>query len=145
MKKRILSLCLCAVLLLSSAFFLSSCSKETDDGIIINKRIVDVDLTGYSIVTGTELTEKGNQHVQDFAKDLSGLIGAEVSVSAEAETVEVKTKAPEILIGMTHRLETVKVLQKIKGAGWAVQAFKNKIVIVGTTPYLTRSMVYKSR
>ena len=137
MKKRILSLMLCIAMLLSSALFLSSCSK-IDDGLKISRKVVDVDLTGYSIITGTELTEKGNQHVLDFAKKMSDLLALEMSVVTETETTEVETEAPEILIGKTHRLETAKVLNDIEGVGWAVCVVKNKIVIVGTTPYLTR-------
>ncbi|MBQ9750075.1 MAG: hypothetical protein IJV87_05795, partial [Clostridia bacterium] len=125
MKKRILSLLLCITLLLSSILFLSSCSK-IDDGIKISRKVVDVDLAGYSIITGTELTEKGKQHVLDFAKSLSERTALEISVVTETETVEVKNETPEILIGMTHRQETVKVLNEIEGVGWAVRVFKNK-------------------
>ena len=137
MKKRILSLMLCIAMLLSSALFLSSCSK-IDDGLKISRKVVDVDLSGYSIVTGTELTEKGNQHALDFAKKMSELVALEMSAITETETADVETEAPEILIGKTHRLETAKVLNDIEGVGWAVCVVKNKIVIVGTTPYLTR-------
>ena len=138
MLKKTLSLLMCAILLLSSVAFLFSCKKEERGGDeFVEKDVYDIDLTGYSVVLGVELTEFGRQSSLTFARNVSKLTTVDMSVVDDAIGETVKTKTPEILIGVTTREESVKTYNEIQGTGWAVRVFENKIAIVGTTPYLT--------
>lgn len=138
MKKRVLSLLLCITLLISSVAVLSSCKKDGGD-LQTSSKTVDVDLKGYSIVSGADLTESGQQHVLAFARNISKISTVDMSVITDSSEEETSNEQPEILIGQTSRKESSKVLNSIKGTGWAIRVIKNKIVIVGTTPYLTRA------
>ncbi|MBO5355146.1 MAG: hypothetical protein J6B09_03675 [Clostridia bacterium] len=137
MKKRVLSFLMCIAVLMSSVAILSSC-KKADGDIKTSSKVVDVDLTGYSIVSGADLTESGQQHVLAFAQNLSKVSTVDMSVITDTSEEETSSDKPEILVGQTSRKESSKVLNSIKGAGWAIRVMSNKIVIVGTTPYLTR-------
>ena len=139
MKKRVLSLLLCVVLLLSSAVVLSSC-KKNNDGPKVSRKVVDVSLAGYTVITGVELTEATGKHVFSFTQGVSKLIGIDMGVLEDTEVDIVEDETPEILIGQTSRKESQDTLDSIKDMGWAIRVFPktNKIAIVGTTPYLTR-------
>ena len=135
--KRILSLLMCLTVLMTSAVVLSSCNKDGGD-IQTSSKVVDIDLTGYAIVSGMDLTESGQQHVLSFAQNISKISTVDMSVITDSSEEETSNDMPEILVGQTSRKESAKVLNSIKGTGWAIRVIKNKIVIVGTTPYLTR-------
>ena len=135
--KRTLSLLLCLVMLLSCVTILISCKKDDDNDDPSNGEVQGIDLTGYSIITGAELTEFGKEYVFDFARKVSTLTTLDMNVFEDTSADVVKTKDLEILIGVTGREESVKTYNEIKGNGWAVRVFKHKIAIVGTTPYLT--------
>ena len=139
MKKRVLSLLLCVVLLLSSAVVLSSC-KKNNDGPKVSRKVVDLALTGYTVITGVELTEATEKHVFSFTQNVSDLIGVDMGVLKDVEVDIVENEAPEVLVGETSRKESQDTLESIKGVGWAIRVFPktNKVAIVGTTPYLTR-------
>ena len=137
MMKRTLSLLLCFVMLLSCVTFLFSCKKDEDDDDPSTDEVQGVDLSGYAIITGKELTASGKQFVLDFARKASVLTTVDMSVLDDTSADVVKSKDLEILIGVTSREESVKTYNDIKGSGWAVRVFKHKIAIVGTTPYLT--------
>lgn len=138
--KRILNLLLCLALLFSSVACLASCKKDTDqddNGSSVVSDACNVDLTGYSVVLGVELTDLVIQQAYTFARNVSKLTTVDMSVVDDAIGDVVKTKNPEILIGVTTREESIKTYNEIKGNGWAVSVFEHKIAIVGTTPYLT--------
>ena len=134
--KKTLSLLLCFVLLLSSVAFLFSCKKEEDTPPVVSD-VYDINLTGYSVILGVELTDLVIQQAYTFARNVSKLTTVDMSVVDDAIGDVVKTKDPEILIGVTTREESIKTYNEIKGNGWAVSVFEHKIAIVGTTPYLT--------
>ena len=135
--KRTLSLLLCFIMLLSCVTFLFSCKMDEDDDDPSTDEVQGVDLSGYAIITGKELTASGKQFVLDFARKASVLTTVDMSVLDDTSADVVKSKDLEILIGVTSREESVKTYNDIKGSGWAVRVFKHKIAIVGTTPYLT--------
>ena len=135
--KRIVSLLLCLVMIVSAVGILSSCSKGGGTEPKVDKKIAEVDLTGYSIVTSSELTNVALGQVNNMSATLRTLTGANVRVQRDVESEEVETEDLEILVGQTMRTETTKTLSGIKDHGWAIRVFDNKIVIVGTTPFLT--------
>ena len=136
MMKRTLSLLLCFFLLLSSVAFLFSCKKEENTDPVVSD-VYNIDLTGYSVVLGVELTDLVIQQSYTFARNVSKLTTVDMPVLDDAIGDTVKTKDPEILIGETTREESIKTYNEIKGQGWAVCVFDHKIAIVGTTPFLT--------
>ena len=136
--KRTLSLLMCLIMLLTSVTFLFSCKKDEEgNGDQSGGEVNGIDLTGYSIITGVELTEMGNQYALDFARNISKLTTVDISVVEDTASDVVKTKDLEILIGVTSREESVKTYNEIEENGWAVRVFEHKIAIVGTSPYLT--------
>ena len=133
MKKRVLTLLLCITLLMSSVTILSSCSKDGGD-IKTSSKVVDIDLMGYSIVSGQDLTDEGKEHVFAFSQNVSKVCSVDMSVTEDTSPEVTESDKPEILIGQTSRKESNKVLNGIKGTGWAIRVVGNKIAIVGTTP-----------
>ncbi|MBQ8358226.1 MAG: hypothetical protein IJX39_10550 [Clostridia bacterium] len=97
-----------------------------------------MDLTDYTIVYASDLTTGGKQQAVDFAKSLKTATGLALRSRVDTETAYVETEDLEILIGNTGRKETEKALSKVNGTGWTVRVFDHKLVIVGTTPFLTR-------
>ena len=136
--KKLLSGILCLLMLLSTAALLFSCAEKPDGEPIVGKNTAEVDLTDYAIVYDAELTVEGEKHVNRFATALNTLSGVTFRPQKASEGDEADTDTPEILIGNTTRTETQKALKKVKGEGWTVRVFDEKIVIVGTTPFLTR-------
>ena len=135
--KKALSLLLCFVLLLSSVTFLFSCKKEEETQDPVVSDVYNIDLTGYSVILGVELTDLVIQQSYTFARNVSKLTTVDMPVLDDAIGDTVKTKDPEILIGETTREESIKTYNEIQGNGWAVRVFDHKIAIVGTTPFLT--------
>ncbi|MBQ9098532.1 MAG: hypothetical protein IJY50_03790 [Clostridia bacterium] len=140
--KKIISLLLCFAMLLSAATLLSSCAKDIGNGDGVNPAIsektVEVDLTDYTIVYSDELTDGGRAQVSTFAKMLKKITTLSLRASSDEYSEVVETEDLEILIGNTNREETVKLNNAIEGYGWGIQVFEFKIVILGTTPFLTR-------
>ncbi len=127
MKKRILSLVLCVCMLSSLALLFTSCGKKKVD---FGK--------GYSVVFANDVSESMEAEVKSFTQTLKQKTGKE----AKLEEVELNASLTaendyEILIGNTNRPETQKALKKIKGQGYIVTAIGKKIVVVGTTNFLT--------
>ena len=136
--KRVLSLFLCLALLLSSVALLSSCSK-TEDGVPkVSKKVLDVDLSNYNVVYGYDFTTAtAKNEVNKLVQQLNALTTLKMTSIQDNATEELETADCEILIGNTLRTETTKTLSGIKGLGWAIRVFENKIVIVGTTNFMT--------
>ena len=68
--KRTLSLLLCFFLLLSSVAFLFSCKKEEVTDPVVSD-VHNIDLTGYSVILGVELTDLVIQQSYAFARNVS--------------------------------------------------------------------------
>ena len=96
-----------------------------------------IDLTGYAIVTGAELTEYGQQYVLDVAQALGTLTGLDITVKRDTVGTAIQNGSLEILVGLTRREESFETYNDIEGEGFAIRVFERKIAIVGTTPYLT--------
>ncbi len=126
MKRRILSLVLCACLLLSTVVLFASCGKKK------------VELEGYSLVYASDVSESTATHITTFADALSKKIDAKVSVKKVKPDADLtKEEELEILVGNTNRPESADALGKIKGHGYSITVAGSKIVIVGTTNLLT--------
>ncbi|MBO5326827.1 MAG: hypothetical protein J6A84_01740 [Clostridia bacterium] len=139
MKRRILSLLLCIALLLSSVMILASCKKNKDKDGVSGDRI-DVDLTGYTVIRDSFLTDLGAKQVYSVTKSIKNLTSVELSVFEDDSITVIEDDTPEILIGETSRKESLDTFDSIEGLGWAIRFFEetNKLVILGKTPYLTR-------
>ena len=137
--KRIISILLCLVMVLSSVTLLASCSKSGEGEPKVSKKQIAVDLTDYVVVCGSELNSDYKQAVVNFAARLKALTSVSLRTQTDSESEAVETEDLEILVGQTNRVETQKALKATGDLGWAVQVFDNKIVIVGTTPFLTRA------
>ena len=137
--KKLICILLCMAMMLSSVLMLSSCKKGNSWEPKVSKKTVEIDLSDYSLIYGEELSGNGKQDANNVLTELKNLTGLALRAWVDEETEAVATEDLEILIGETNRKETVKTLKSIKDHGWAIRVFKNKIVIVGTTPFLTRA------
>ena len=136
--KRIICIVLTLVMVLSTVTLLASCSKSEDGEIVVSKKTVEVDLADYTIVYSAELTNSGKQQAIELANQLKALTNVTFRPQGDDADEVMETEDLEILIGQTARKETEKALKETGALGWTVRAFDNKIVIVGTTPFLTR-------
>ena len=133
-------------MLLSVAVLFSSCSGKEKWEPKVSKKVVDVDLTEYTVVYDTALSSGCVNETNAMVTKLIELSGVRFRADKDTESEEVETADSEILIGETYRTETAKAMKGIKGEGWTIRVFDNKIVIVGTTPFLTRvALAYFSR
>ena len=127
LKNKIIALCLCVCLLASTVLLFTSCGKKT------------IDLTNeYTVVYGSDLSTTATNEVKDFIKTLENQSGQEIYLQKVATDDAVEGEDDyEILVGNTNRAETAKALKKIKGYGYSITKIGKKIVIVGTTNFLT--------
>ena len=139
MMKRIISILLCATLLLSTGLLFASCKKGENGDPKVSKKTVSVDLTDYTLVYGEELSSGGKQDTNNMATALKELTGINIRSQVDAETEDVATEDLEILVGNTNRKETTKALKAVKDNGWVIRVFDNKIVIAGTNSFMTRA------
>jgi len=127
LKNKITAFLLCLCLLASTAVLFSSCSNKT------------IDLKDeYTVVYADDLSATSSDEVKDFISLLKQKSGQSVytqkmKVNDDGENGD----KFEILIGNTNRPETKKALKKIKGQGYTVTVIGKKVVIVGTTNFLT--------
>ncbi|MBR7112533.1 MAG: hypothetical protein IKC75_06405 [Clostridia bacterium] len=127
MKKKIIALLLLVCMLHSTALLFSSCGKKT------------IDLANdYTVVYGADLSPSASTEVKDVISSLKkksdqSIYTQKVNADDELEDVD----KFEILIGNTNRKETEKARKKIKGSGYIITTVGQKIVIVGTTNFLT--------
>ncbi|MBQ9802778.1 MAG: hypothetical protein IJW51_06895 [Clostridia bacterium] len=126
MKRRILCLLLCLCMLASTAILFSSCGKKS------------VDLEGYSVVWGSEVTDTTADLIRTFVSTLEKKADCDFEASkVKADDAVADEQDAEILIGNTNRAETQKALKKVKGHGYVIMTVGKKLVIAGTTPLLT--------
>lgn len=134
--KRILSVLLCLCMLLSAVAIFSSCKK--DDELEIGEDIT-LDLNDYAVVCGAELTAMARDEAYVAANTLRSLSGVSTMRAWEdKEDSPIDTEDKEILVGDVNRTQVADAKSKIKNHGWIITAYENKLVIVGTTPLLTR-------
>ncbi|MBQ9802774.1 MAG: MBL fold metallo-hydrolase [Clostridia bacterium] len=125
--KKLLSLVLALVLVLTSLVTLSACTKPKD-----------IDFTDYKLIYAKDVSTLLSDKITAFATTLSGTVGERIKLSAvEAGAAEEKGEELEILVGNTNRPETAKALKKIKGHGYIITVIGSKLVIVGTTNLFT--------
>ncbi len=127
MKNKFIALVLCVCLLASTALLFSSCGKKT------------IDFTKeYTVVYGDDLSDTAAREVKDFISLLEEKSDQEVYVQRvnAGEALEDEDKF-EILVGNTNRPETAMALENIEGQGYTVSLIGKKLVIVGTTNFLT--------
>ena len=137
MKKMLsLLLCLCTVITLLTVF--ASCSKKGEAEPKVSKKTIEVDLTDYSIVCGSDLTSHAQTHANQIATTLRDLTAIPMKVSVDKEGEPTESADNEILIGNTTRPETAKALKSLGDCGWAIRVYEGKIVIVGTNSFMTR-------
>ena len=121
--KRIISILLCLVMVLSSVTLLASCSKSGEGEPKVSKKQIAVDLTDYVVVCGSELNSEYKQAVVNFAARLKALTSVSLRTQTDSESEAVETEDLEILVGQTNRVETQKALKATGDLGWAVQVF----------------------
>ena len=127
MKERILSLFLCLCMMISSAVLFGSCAKKSVD--FSNE---------YTVVYGKGMSTTLGNELKSFIELLKGKTDSNIeSKRVDSESELSDESEYEILVGKTNRAETAKVLKKIKGHGYAISVVGKKIVIVGTTNFLT--------
>ncbi|MBE6595307.1 MAG: hypothetical protein E7644_05860 [Ruminococcaceae bacterium] len=119
--KRTLSLLLCLCLLAGALVCLTSCKKATA-----------LDLTGYQLVYDSSYQKSFASWADHYGKILSAFAGSTVKAGASLAETEA-----EVLLGHTNRPETVTMLAKIEGEGYAYGVINGKLVIVGTTNLMT--------
>lgn len=130
MKKKILSILLCICMLSSLVLLFSSCS------IFGNSKTFE--LEGYSLVYADDASSFLAEYVKTTQSNLTAKTGNKVTLVKDKFGGELKNESEyEILVGNTNRKETTKALKSIKGDGYTISFVKDKIVIVGTTNFLT--------
>lgn len=135
--KKVFSIFLCLAMLLSTVALFASCQKS-DGTPKVSAKVINVDLTEYAVVYASDMSAEVKNHATDAATALSAVTAIPFRPIADEETATVLTETKEILIGHTNREETVKALNSVGEVGWTIRVFENKIVIVGTTGFLTR-------
>ena len=145
MKKRILSILLILCMLASTVAMFASCGKKGE--INVSKKAVSIDLTEYELVFDSELGESAKQQINQFVD----LVRAQTKDPMRAqqstnEGEEIVSDTPAILIGDTGYKESNKAFKAIKKGGWTIQVIDNKIVILGSNPFLTHvALAYFTR
>ena len=134
--KKALSLLLVASLLLSTVLMLTSC-LPSDDGIQTDDSTVSLDMSDYVLVYGSELTKGGKDAAALLAAELKYLTGTKISAWIDHDDAENADEC-EILIGETSRPESAEALNRIQGSGWIICVIGQKLVIAGTSAFLTR-------
>ncbi len=139
--KKTLCLILCVLVLLPAVLLFSSCKKGGDGEVSVSKKTVEINLSGYSIVKNAGYSDLSSQRLTDLANILRVKTGVTVRVNNDTAGEVTKTTDLEILVGDVKRDETVKALKKIKGDGYIITVTDNKLVIAGTTAFLTSQAV----
>ena len=99
---------------------------------------VSVDVSKYtSMIYASSATASFKQSVQEFYDALKSKTSVAVRPAADRQGFPEEIEEPEILIGNVNRVETVSALESIQNHGWIIQITDRKIVIAGTTDYLT--------
>ena len=135
--KKVFSIFLCLAMLLSTVALFASCQKS-DGTPKVSSKVIEVDLTEYAVVYAADLSSEGKNHATAAATALSAVTAIPFRPIIDEETAPVVNATKEILIGNTQREETVKALNAVGDLGWTIRVFENKIVIAGTTGFLTR-------
>jgi hypothetical protein len=136
--KRIISLILCLIMVLSVASVFSSCSKGSGEP-KVSKKTVSVDLTDYTVIIAADLTANAKKQANIVLDSLKAATGLKIKSQNDREVDYVETEDKELLIGNTYRTETQKVLASLGDRGWGIRVFDNKIVVVGTDALMTRA------
>lgn len=139
--KKTLCLILCVLLLVPAVMLFASCKKGGDGEVSVSKKTVDIDLSGYSIVKNAAYSELSSSRLTELANLLRMKTGVTVRVNNDTYKETAKTEDFEILVGNVNREETEKALKKIKGDGYIITSTDNKIIIAGTTGFLTSQAV----
>ena len=127
MKHKIIAFLLCLSLLASTALLFSSCAKK----------VIDMS-NEYTVVYADDLSATSTDEVKNFISVLKAKSGQTIYTDKiKANDAEDDGDKFEILIGNTNRPETKNALKKISGQGYTVTVIGQKIVIVGTTNFLT--------
>ncbi len=144
--KKILSALLALLILLGTVTILASCGGGEVDGVVsLGDEILDVDLTGYTLVygdsqRGESYTATFRDYMSNFATSLGDATGQKFSAYSMTRT---KTTASdkEILVGLTIREESRAALAEIEGDGFMIRVTENKVVLVGTSNLFTMMAV----
>lgn len=125
--KRIFSLLLAVLLVLTSLTVLSACARPTE-----------IDFEGYTLIYSKDVSSDLAAKIKSFAATLSTTLGTRISTKAvAADAEEDNGDEYEILIGNTNRPESAAAKRKIKGHGYSISVEGEKLVIVGSTNLLT--------
>ncbi|MBE6703268.1 MAG: hypothetical protein E7585_07665 [Ruminococcaceae bacterium] len=136
MKKRVFSIFLCLALLLATVTVFASCKKANGEP-VISKKVLQVDLSEYKLIQAADLTVDVRNQIAAMGDRLFALTNIAFRPDTDQEVSAVETEDLEILIGNTNRVETAKAMDSVGSFGWAIRVFDNKIVIVGSTSFLT--------
>lgn len=138
--KKILCIFLCLCMALSVIAVFSACKKKPEiiTGPQVSEEVVTVNLTDYKIVFPSTITTSCRQQAVSLSTLLREGFGLDIRPVNDVEKTSVQTPDLEILVGKTKRVETDQALAEIEGDGWIIKTINSKIVIVGTTDYLTR-------
>ena len=137
MKRRVCSIILCLAMLLTTVSLLTACS--TPDGeLVIDEQVWDIDLSKYALVYSTNLSADVRNQIATVATAMTALTTVPFRPDTDKEVEEVTTEDYEILVGDTYRTESMETLNSLGEVGWAIRVYEYKIVIVGTTNFLTR-------
>ena len=136
--KKCISLLLCLCMLVTTVSLFASCQKEEGD-VEASGDTISVDLTSYILTYSDELTKSTKEEACLIANQLRAATGlTNIRGWEDKEDEPVETDTHEILVGKVNRVEVLQALDQIKGSGWIICVINTKIVIVGTTPMLTK-------
>ncbi len=150
--KKLFGIFLCLCMLLSVVTVFSACQQPEEPvvpnpgpavpvpgDVQVSESVVTVDLTDYAMVRPRTMSSICQQQVFDLCNALRNLCGLNLRANNDNEVEPVENGLYEILIGQTQRVETVEAMSEIDGHGWVIRAFNGKLIIAGTTDFLTRN------
>lgn len=152
--KKVFSIFLCLCMLLSVVTMFTACqdpevpvTPDTPDvpvpgangGIQVSEETVTVDLKEYALVRPGKVSTTFQQAVVDLSTLLRAKCSINIRPTNDREVAPVQNGLYEILIGDTQRTETVEAMSEIDGHGWVIRAVNGKVIIAGTTDFLTRN------
>lgn len=132
--KKIVSILLCLVLLFSAVGVLSSCSRY-DGEVKLSRKKVDVDISGYTIVYGDDISNSSKKRIRDFADRIEETTGESLK-TMQASSTSASANGGMILVALATA-EVADAVGGIDGHGWKIYVKNDTIYITGTTQFFT--------
>ena len=133
--KRILSILLCLVLLLSAVGMLASCSSRYTGEPKVSRRKANVDIGGYTIIYDEGISDASRNDIKEFANRIKEQTGESLK-TMQASAAGASVDGGAIYVGLSSAV-AAEAAESIDGHGWTICVESDAIVITGTTQFFT--------